>query len=142
MMQALPPRILHEPSAATPLQPSASLLSKLGSALVHAEELTEPGAHSFDLEAFKRLADDPEVIEWVEQMSALALLPVKRSEAAGGSGAAVAPADRRARRQPRGEGAADPRARAAQPASEPAADRVVGGAAGGAPCLTLTHGRA
>ena len=37
---------------------------KLGSALVHAEEMIEPGAHPFDLDAFRRLASDPEVSKW------------------------------------------------------------------------------
>lgn len=55
-----------------------TLLVKLGSALVHAEEMIEPGAHPFDLDAFRRLASDPEVMEWREAMDALALLPVKR----------------------------------------------------------------
>lgn len=63
---------------ADPLAPSASLLTKLGSALVHAEEMTEPGSHPFDLGAFKQLASDPEVVAWREGMDALALLPKKR----------------------------------------------------------------
>jgi hypothetical protein len=61
------------------LFPTTTLLVKLGSALVHAEELVEPGAHPFDLEAFKQLVNDPEVREWRAAMDALALLPVKRS---------------------------------------------------------------
>jgi hypothetical protein len=61
------------------MSPSASLLIKLGSALVHAEEMTEPGAHELDLTAFRSLASDPEVVAWRERMDALALLPLKRS---------------------------------------------------------------
>lgn len=64
---------------ADPLHPSASLLMKLGSALIHAEELTAPGSHPLDLAAFTGMANDPEVVEWREAMNALALLPVKRS---------------------------------------------------------------
>ena len=67
------------PSAANPMEPPATLLVKLGSALVHAQELTEPGAHHLDLEAFKGICADPEVVAWLEAMGALALLPVKRS---------------------------------------------------------------
>jgi hypothetical protein len=66
-------------AATDPLAPPATLLVKLGSALVHAQEMTEPGAHPLDLEAFKSLCADPEVAAWLEAMGALALLPVKRS---------------------------------------------------------------
>ena len=61
-----------------PLSPSASLLVKLGSALVHAEEMSEPGSHPLDLQAFQTLARDPEVVAWREAMDAMALLPKKR----------------------------------------------------------------
>lgn len=64
---------------ADPLSPSAVLLTKLGSALVHAEELIEPGAHPFDLGSLKSLLADPEVVAWREGMDALARLPKKRS---------------------------------------------------------------
>jgi hypothetical protein len=62
-----------------PLTPSTVLLCKLGSALVHAEEMTEPGAHEFDVGAFKQLTSDPEVAEWRAAMDKLGLLPKKRS---------------------------------------------------------------
>lgn len=62
----------------TPLEPGAALLVKLGSIMVHAEEMTQPGAHAFDVEALRGLLNDPEVIAWREEMDALALLPVKR----------------------------------------------------------------
>lgn len=60
------------------MNPGPMLLIKLGSIMVHAEELIEPGAHAFDLAALKQLLVDPEVVTWREQASALALLPVKR----------------------------------------------------------------
>lgn len=56
----------------------ASLVVKLGSIMVHAEELTEPGGHAFDVAALRGLLEDPEVRAWREQMDALALLPEKR----------------------------------------------------------------
>jgi hypothetical protein len=66
---------------ATPLTDTpASLLVKLGSIMVHAEELIGPGGHAFDLSVLKGLLEDPEVLAWREQMDALALLPVKRGE--------------------------------------------------------------
>lgn len=61
-----------------PLEPSASVLSKLGSIAVHVQEMLEPGAHSFDVEALKGLIADPEVKRWCWAMDEMALLPVKR----------------------------------------------------------------
>lgn len=61
-----------------PLKPSPTLLCKLGSVLVHAEELTSPAGHIFDREAFLT-AWDSEVQAWMEEMRKLAFLPVKRS---------------------------------------------------------------
>lgn len=63
---------------ANPLKPSPSLLSKLGSILVHAEELTSEKGHVLDHYALKSLTDDPEVKDWLAQMQAAALLPLKR----------------------------------------------------------------
>ena len=67
-----------------PLKPSATLLIKLGSAVVHAEEHLEvfrldPPAALFDEDAFKSVVSDPEVVEWREAMDKMAFLPVKRS---------------------------------------------------------------
>jgi hypothetical protein len=63
---------------ADPLKPSPSLLVKLGSIAVHAEEYASPKGHPFDRDALKTLYADPEVIEWRKQMDAMAMLPVKR----------------------------------------------------------------
>lgn len=62
------------------LQPSLTLLIKLGSIAVHADELTENeghAAHAFDMVALRQLIVDPEVSRWVRDMGAL--LPLKRS---------------------------------------------------------------
>ena len=67
-----------------PLKPSATLLIKLGSALVHAEELLasieakDVNAIAADRGAFTTVATDPEVMEWREAMDKMAFLPVKR----------------------------------------------------------------
>ncbi len=61
-----------------PLNPSPSLLCKLGSILIHAEEGLSVKGHPFDIHALRQLIEDQEVIEWREAMDALALLPVKR----------------------------------------------------------------
>jgi hypothetical protein len=61
-----------------PLEPSAALLVKIGSALIHAEEYLSPDPHPLDLAAFEALMSEPEVTEWLGSMNALALLPVKR----------------------------------------------------------------
>lgn len=61
-----------------PLKPSLSLLSKIGSIVVHTDELQSTGGQPHDAAAIRSLLMDPEVTEWREQMTALALLPVKR----------------------------------------------------------------
>lgn len=61
-----------------PLKPSASLLCKLGSIIVHCEELISPDGHPFDKHALETLASDKEVAEWMSVMRSMAMLPVKR----------------------------------------------------------------
>lgn len=61
------------------LQPSATLLCKLGSIIVHADEMLSPFGHSFDREALKALLGDPEVAAWIAGMGELALVPLKRN---------------------------------------------------------------
>lgn len=62
----------------TPLQPSASILSKLGSLAVHLEELTSNNGHEFDRAAVGSILNDPEIRQWLKEMNAMAMLPVKR----------------------------------------------------------------
>lgn len=64
-----------------PLQPTPSLLSKLGSIAVHVEEMLSPDGHEYDRTAIRSLLDDPEVKEWIASMDAMAMLPVKRTPA-------------------------------------------------------------
>ncbi len=61
------------------LNPGPSLLCKLGSIIVHAEELASPDGHTFDRIALQSLLNDQEVKEWLAQMNAAAMLPRKRS---------------------------------------------------------------
>lgn len=62
-----------------PLEPSVSLLCKLGSIARHLEEATTPGRyHPFDELAMKDLIEDADVEAWMTAMDAKALLPVKR----------------------------------------------------------------
>lgn len=61
-----------------PLKPSATLLIKLGSLAVHAEELLSPKGHQFDRAALDTCLQDAEVQAWLKEMGALALLPLKR----------------------------------------------------------------
>ncbi len=67
-----------------PLKPSAPLLLKLGSLIVHAEEALDPklGSH-FDLETFKNGLADPEVKAWMAEMRKNAYLPEKRTKTRG-----------------------------------------------------------
>jgi hypothetical protein len=62
------------------LKPAPSLLIKLGSALVHADELTSPLGHAFDRVALEQLIADPEVVAWRKEMRAMGLLPEMRNE--------------------------------------------------------------
>lgn len=67
-----------EMSEPSPLKPSASLLIKLGSIIVHQEEMMSSKGHYFDKAALDNVRNDPEVVEWIKQMNTLAFLPVKR----------------------------------------------------------------
>lgn len=61
-----------------PLKPSAALLIKLGSVIIHHEEMMSSKGHAFDKHALDTVRNDPEVIEWLDKMTKLAFLPVKR----------------------------------------------------------------
>lgn len=61
------------------LRPDPNVLVKLGSLMVHADEITSPDAHELDAAAIRGLLADPELVAWREQMNALAFLPVMRS---------------------------------------------------------------
>ena len=52
------------------------LLCKLGSIVVHTEEMLSAKGHHFDLTALKGLLADPEVVAWVKSMGVY--LPAKR----------------------------------------------------------------
>lgn len=59
--------------------PTLTLLVKLGSIAVHADEFTGPNGHEFDLAALKQGLADQEVVEWLDAMRKRAFLPVKRN---------------------------------------------------------------
>lgn len=63
---------------ADPLKPTATLLIKLGSLAVHAEEFLSPDGHGFDRIAINQLLQDPEIVEWRKTMDKMAFLPKKR----------------------------------------------------------------
>jgi hypothetical protein len=67
-------------AALDPFSPTPSLLVKLGSIVVHAEEMLAPGGHAFDRIAITSLLADDEVQAWLASARAGAFLPVKRSE--------------------------------------------------------------
>lgn len=60
-----------------PLKPSLTVLSKLGSVFVHAQEFLSPAGHEFDKVALEQLFADPDLVEWVKEMGPY--LPQKRS---------------------------------------------------------------
>lgn len=61
-----------------PLSPTPTLLCKLGSIIVHVDELHSPGGHGYDKIALEQLLADPEVTEWMKAMDGMAMLPKKR----------------------------------------------------------------
>ena len=62
-----------------PLRPSVDVLCKLGSIIVHADELLSPDGHPVDREALQSAMSDPAVKEWLDSMGAMALVPLKRN---------------------------------------------------------------
>lgn len=64
------------------LHPPVSLLCKLASIAVHADELFSSDGHAFDRDALASAIADPEVVNWVAQMTAAALAPEKRMPSA------------------------------------------------------------
>jgi hypothetical protein len=59
-----------------PTKPSLSLLSKLGSIVVHADEALSVDGRHVDIQMTVSLIDDPEVQQWIKDMGPL--LPLKR----------------------------------------------------------------
>lgn len=62
------------------LKPTPQLLIKLGSIIVHQQELNSSDGHYMDKSALDSLLGDPEVIEWMKGMDKMAFLPVKRKK--------------------------------------------------------------
>lgn len=61
-----------------PLKPSATLLIKLGSIIVHLDEFTSAKGHPLDKHTADQLLTDEEVSAWLSEMKNMAFLPVKR----------------------------------------------------------------
>ena len=62
-----------------PLNPSPSLLCKLGSIAVHVAEMLSGDGHVFDRIALQVLLDDDEVAQWLSEMDELAMITRKRN---------------------------------------------------------------
>ena len=65
--------------ALTACQPSVAVLVKLGSIVVHCDELFSKDGHHFDKMALDQLVHDPEVRKWLDAMNKMALIPLKRN---------------------------------------------------------------
>jgi hypothetical protein len=59
------------------LKPKPSVLAKIGSIIVHIEEIIDHG-HAFDVIAMQGLLKDSEIQEWLGEMRKFALIPEKR----------------------------------------------------------------
>jgi hypothetical protein len=66
-----------------PLKPPVALLAKIGSIVGHAEEGLSHDAHQFDFDALCTLIADPEVKAWMQEMRAMALVPLPRNAGRG-----------------------------------------------------------
>ena len=62
-------------------QPPVPLLVKLGSIVVHCEEMLGPDAQNVDRIAAQGLLNDPTVRQWLSEMTEVGLLPVRRTAA-------------------------------------------------------------
>lgn len=60
------------------LAPELTLLVKIGSIAVHADEMLSSDGHAFDRIALQSLLTDPEVVAWLNKMDAAAMVPKKR----------------------------------------------------------------
>jgi len=60
------------------LKPSPQLLIKLGSIIVHFQELNSSDGHYLDQAALDGLLNDEETVQWMKQMDDNAFLPKKR----------------------------------------------------------------
>lgn len=60
------------------MHPSPALLAKLASIAVHADEYLSPDGHPLDRDALLAGVRDPEVVDWVAQMTAASMAPRKR----------------------------------------------------------------
>ena len=61
-----------------PLKPAPSLLCKLGSIIVHAEEMLSEDGHVYDRVAMLSVLSDVEVKEWLKSMGPM--IPLKRKK--------------------------------------------------------------
>ena len=61
-----------------PLKPDAKLLCKLGSIVIHIEELISSKGHPYDKSSLLGLLADEDINNWLTQMDKLALIPKKR----------------------------------------------------------------
>jgi hypothetical protein len=71
--------VQHFVNAVDAMHPSASLVCKLGSIAVHAEEFLSVGGHEFDKAALSALLQDSGVKAWLDSLGRMGLVPVKRS---------------------------------------------------------------
>lgn len=60
------------------LTPSPALLCKLASIAVHADEMISANGHEFDRVALQSGLWDRDVQDWIGQMTAAGMAPVKR----------------------------------------------------------------
>lgn len=85
---AKPPRVVEKDIDLGRLAPETAIVQKielpvtlrlkLGSLLIHCEEMLSPTGHTFDQHAIRGIVQDPEVVAFRDECAKMGILPVKR----------------------------------------------------------------
>lgn len=71
-------RLAPETAIVQKVELPVTLRLKLGSLLIHCEEMLSPTGHTFDQHAIRGIVQDPEVVAFRDECAKMGILPVKR----------------------------------------------------------------
>lgn len=78
VVEKVPEKMAPETAIVQKIELPVTLRLKLGSLVVHCEEMLSPAGHTFDQHAIAGLIQDPEVRLFMEETAKMGILPVKR----------------------------------------------------------------
>lgn len=78
VVKEVPKELPPETAIVQEIKIPMALRIKLGSLIVHCEELLSPSGHEFDKHAIWTLLQDPDVVAFKEETAKMGVLPVKR----------------------------------------------------------------